>query len=70
MLDGDNSYMNLVDQDLEIFWGAYVGTEREMLLAGRLGDLAETIEATRKEARRSIGWILDIYLLRRRNNVR
>ncbi len=32
MLDGTNSYKNLVDQDLEIYWGAYVGTDKEILL--------------------------------------
>jgi precorrin-6A synthase len=65
MLDGNNSFKDLVGQDLNIYWGAYVGTEKEILLAGKLGDLAETIEATRSEARRSNGWIMDIYLLRK-----
>jgi precorrin-6A synthase len=65
MLDGNNAYKDLADQDLTIYWGAYVGTDKEILLAGRLGDIAETIEATRREARQSNGWIMDTYLLRK-----
>jgi len=65
MLDGNNSFRDLVDQDIKIYWGAYVGTEKEILLSGKLRDLAETIESTRGEARRCNGWIMDIYLLKR-----
>lgn len=65
MLDGNDSYKDLVDRDLTIYWGAYVGTDKEILLAGRLGDIAETISLTRREARRSKGWIMDTYLLRK-----
>jgi precorrin-6A synthase len=65
MLDGDDSYKDLSDQDLTIYWGAYVGTEKEILLSGRLGDIAETIRTTRREARRFNGWIMDTYLLRK-----
>jgi precorrin-6A synthase len=65
MLDGNDAYKNLVDRDLTIYWGAYVGTDKEILLAGRLGDIAETISLTRREARRAEGWIMDTYLLRK-----
>jgi precorrin-6A synthase len=65
MLDGNNSFKDLVDQDLTIYWGAYLGTEKEILLSGKLCDLAETIETVRNEARLFNGWIMDIYLLRR-----
>ncbi len=59
MLDADNSYKKLADRDLDIYWGAYLGTEREVLLAGKLSELAGNIETMRREARRSIGWIMD-----------
>jgi len=65
MLDGNNSFRDLADQDVKIYWGAYVGTEKEILLSGKLRDLAETIELTRDEARKRNGWIMDIYLLKR-----
>ncbi|WP_263263095.1 precorrin-6A synthase (deacetylating) [Pseudomonas sp. RIT-PI-S] len=65
MLDADNRYQALVDQDLEIYWGAYVGTPDEILVSGRLGDVAEEIERVRTQAREAKGWIMDTYLLKR-----
>jgi len=65
MLDANNSFKNLPDQDTFIYWGAYLGTENEILLSGRLRDVAETIERTRNQAREANGWIMDIYLLAR-----
>jgi precorrin-6A synthase len=66
MLDGQLAFRN-ADPDLEIFWGAYLGTADEILVAGRLGDVADQIVETRKAARERHGWIMDIYLLRRRS---
>jgi len=65
MLDANGSFKGLADPDVTIYWGAYVGTEKEILLSGNLGELAEVIETTRREARKSNGWIMDIYLLRK-----
>jgi precorrin-6A synthase len=65
MLDGDCSFRHIDDPDVEIFWGAYLGTEDEILIAGRLGDVAGEIERVRAEARERKGWIMDTYLLRR-----
>lgn len=70
MLDGENAYQRFADQDLDIFWGAYIGTPDEILIAGRLSDVADDIESARAEARRAHGWIMDTYLLRRRNSTR
>ena len=64
MLDGDPRFDRL-DPDLTIYWGAYLGTPDEITLAGRLGDVAETILSLRREARAQRGWIMDTYLLRR-----
>lgn len=63
MLDGEQAFAALPD-DVEIFWGAYLGTGDEILIAGRLGDVRGTILATRADARARHGWIMDIYLLR------
>lgn len=63
MLDGDPRFEGL-DPDLTIYWGAYLGTPDEILLEGRLGDVAETIRETRTQAREQHGWIMDTYLLR------
>jgi precorrin-6A synthase len=67
MLDGENSFMT-VEEDVDIFWGAYLGTEDEILISGRLRDVAEEIALKRKEARQRKGWIMDTYLLRRTQN--
>ncbi|PLZ00918.1 precorrin-6A synthase (deacetylating) [Burkholderia sp. WAC0059] len=66
MLDAHNTYRQLAGQDLDIYWGAYVGTPDEILVAGRLDDVMDEIERVRAEARRKHGWIMDTYLLRRR----
>ena len=63
MLDGQCAFRR-VDPDTEIYWGAYLGTADEILIAGRLGDVAQEIERVRAEARARKGWIMDTYLLR------
>jgi len=63
MLDSQNAYRG-VDPAAEIYWGAYIGTPDEILIAGKVADVAETIAATRAEARERHGWIMDTYLLR------
>jgi precorrin-6A synthase len=65
MLDSHNTYRKLVDEDLDIYWGAYVGTPDEILISGKLRDVADEIERVRAEARRTHGWIMDTYLLRK-----
>ncbi|MCJ2026494.1 precorrin-6A synthase (deacetylating) [Methylobacterium sp. J-067] len=64
MLDGDPAFGHL-DQDLTIYWGAYLGGGDEILVAGRLGDVGDEIRRRRAEARTRHGWIMDIYLLAR-----
>jgi precorrin-6A synthase len=65
MLDAQDSFRALIGQGLDIYWGAYVGTADEILLSGKLDDVAEAITQARQEARRQHGWIMDSYLLRR-----
>ena len=66
LLDGDTAFTTLVGQGYDIFWGAYLGTPDELLVSGALDEVAESIVQTRREARQRIGWMFDIYLLRRR----
>jgi precorrin-6A synthase len=66
MLDAVNAYKRFADQDIDIFWGDYVGTPDEILISGKLKDVAGDIERVRAEARRTNGWIMDTYLMRRR----
>jgi precorrin-6A synthase len=66
MLDGECAFQTLKDQPgLEIFWGAYLGTERELLISGPLHERCAEIEAVRARARAEHGWIMDTYLIRR-----
>ena len=64
MLDGRTAFSG-ADPALEIFWGAYLGTPDQITISGRLGDVAEDILRTRREARERHGWIMDTYLLRK-----
>ena len=66
MLDGQCAFKTLADEDIDIFWGAYLGTPDEILLSGKLSELRERIVEVRSQARQRKGWIMDTYLLRRR----
>jgi precorrin-6A synthase len=65
LLDGVQAFRRLADQNLEIFWGAYLGTEHEILRAGKLAAVKDEIATVRQQARAQYGWIMDTYLLRR-----
>ena len=65
LLDGEDTFRRFVDQDVDIYWGAYLGTPDEILIAGKIKDVAEQIHRRRSEARRANGWIMDTYLMRR-----
>ena len=69
MLDGEHTYKQFADQDIDIYWGAYVGTPDEILVSGKLKDVADEIERIRTDARRANGWIMDSYLMRRATGV-
>ncbi|MGW0662869.1 precorrin-6A synthase (deacetylating) [Streptodolium elevatio] len=64
MLDAHQAFTRLPGDDMWIYWGAYVGTPDEILVSGRLSDVADRIVALRAEARARHGWIMDAYLLR------
>jgi precorrin-6A synthase len=65
LLDGVQAFAGLADQDLDIFWGAYLGTEHEILRSGKLAEVGGEIVAVRQQARERHGWIMDTYLLRK-----
>jgi precorrin-6A synthase len=67
MLDGGCAFARLDPANVEIYWGAYLGTPDEITLAGPLGEVGELIRLTRDRARANKGWIMDTYLLRRRH---
>src|ERR1700758_5517351 len=59
MLDADCAFKNVSEGVTEIYWGAYLGTEDEILVSGNLRELADDIERVRKEAKARKGWIMD-----------
>lgn len=65
MLDAQTAFTAHTDSDAEIYWGAYLGTPDEILVAGKLAEVSEQITELRADARKRKGWIMDTYLLRR-----
>ena len=65
MLDAEGAYKRFADQDIDIYWGAYIGTPDEILVSGKLKDVVGDIERIRTQARKANGWIMDTYLMRR-----
>ncbi len=63
MLDGDCAFLDC-PPDTRIWWGAYLGTPDELLVAGTVGEVGDRIAAVRADARAHHGWIMDTYLLR------
>lgn len=68
MLDGECAFKAIDAADLDIYWGAYLGTDDEILIAGNLAERADDIERARTAARARKGWVMDTYLLRRRED--
>lgn len=65
MLDAEGAYKRFVDEDIDIYWGAYIGTPDEVLVSGKLKDVVGDIERIRAQVRKENGWIMDSYLMRR-----
>lgn len=65
MLDPGTTLRAIDPKDLDIYWGAYLGTEDEVLVSGRLSERIDEIEQLRARKRTEKGWIMDTYLLRR-----
>jgi precorrin-6A synthase len=65
MLDGSCAFADLDPDGVTIYWGAYLGTDDEILVSGPLGEVADDIRRVRAEARARKGWMFDTYLLRR-----
>ena len=66
MLDGHCAFQGLPGEAYDIWWGAFLGMPQQLLIHGRLAEVAQRIVETRAQARAEHGWIMDIYLLRRR----
>lgn len=66
MLDGQGAFRPHAGRaDLDIRWGANLGTEHEALIGGRLPDVADDIDAARDRIRKAAGWMMDVYCVRK-----
>lgn len=63
-LDNYETFNLFKDQDLEIFWGIYVGQEQERFVFGELSERAEEIKTLRKKLKEKWGYLMEIYLLK------
>ena len=66
MLDYNASFQRFVGQDMDIYWGGYVGADDEVLVAGPLDAVLDELLRIKAEVREAKGWLMDTYLLRRR----
>jgi len=65
MLDGEQAFSKVDAAHATIYWGAYLGTPDEITISGPLAEKSEEILERRRQAREAMGWIMDIYLLRK-----
>jgi precorrin-6A synthase len=66
MLDSGGAFRAVPAAEFDIWWGAYLGMAQEIVVAGPLAEVADRIAEVREAARAANGWIMDVYLLRRR----
>jgi precorrin-6A synthase len=65
MLDNHAAWERFAGEDAQIWWGAYLGTPDQILVAGAVGAVKDEIARVRAEAQQRHGWIMDTYLIRR-----
>jgi precorrin-6A synthase len=66
MLDGAESFGTLDPAGYDIWWGANLGRPEQALLAGPLDQTGPMIAPAKQRLRETVGWAMDIYLLRPR----
>jgi precorrin-6A synthase len=67
LIDGETAFASIEADDLEIYWGANIGTPQEALASGPLAAVKDEIKAARARVRDAAGWVMDAYLLRRKD---
>lgn len=66
MLDYNASFQRFKGQNMDVYWGGYLGFPDEMIAAGPVDEISDDLIKTKAEARDRKGWLMDLYLLRRR----
>lgn len=67
MLDYNASFQRFTGQDMDVYWGGYLGTSDEILVSGPVDEVLDDLLRIKSEAKADKGWLMDIYLLRRRD---
>ena len=65
MLDSNAAFRRIAPENVDIYWGSSLGSADEVLMSGPLAEIGEAIAETVAREKRRLGWIFDIYLLRR-----
>lgn len=65
MLDAGGAFQSLAPEGLHIWWGAYLGMDKQCLIDGPLTEVGPAIVERRAALRERHGWIMDVYLLAR-----
>lgn len=65
MLDAHATFATIPADGIDLYWGAYLGTDDELLRSGPLAEIGPEVAALRAEAKARKGWMFDTYLLRR-----
>ena len=63
MLDSGGAFATLPQEDTYIWWGAYLGMDKQCLIKGPLSEVNDEIIERRAALREAHGWIMDIYML-------
>jgi precorrin-6A synthase len=65
MLDSGGAFNAIDPAGVAVWWGGCLGLPQQALVAGPLAEAAPRILAARARLRADLGWVMDIYLLRR-----
>ncbi len=68
MLDYNASFQRFTGQNMDVYWGGYLGCPDEILFAGALDEVLDELLRIKSQARQEKGWLMDTYLLRRRKD--
>lgn len=65
LLDDGSGLASILRRDVNIYWGAYLGDAKEVLVTGRARNLVPELLIRRRQLRTANGFIMDTYLLSR-----
>lgn len=64
MLDAGGAFQAIAAEHKQIWWGAYLGMDKQCLINGELASVADEIVERRAALRQQHGWIMDIYVIK------